>query len=136
MNREILFRGMTKNGIFVYGDLVKCNFNGKYSLGIKETITQVNSKQPDLIPVEIKDMTGGQSTSYSDNKGKTIYEGDVINTGRFYDLQKKEPAYFEIVFIDGCFKQKDKNGLIYELGGADPVSIVGNIHEHKHLIRG
>lgn len=103
MAREIKFRGKTEDGKWIYGSLVQ--FYGKTY--IWQNDTQIHVAQG-MIPVQSD--TVGQYIGWKDNKGKEIYEGDIV------------------LDIDG-----KKYVLKHMDYGFDCVA-VGNIHDNPELL--
>ena len=120
--REILFRGKTEDGRWVYGD-ARHNYDG--------------------VPIGISDCCGGnpvipetigQYTGLTAN-GKKIFEGDILKATD----EKARTYIYKVVFINGIF------GLVIKHGGyACPVvhwannciEVIGNIHDNPELLKG
>jgi len=119
MNREIKFRGLSKEIGWVYGDLViNCTAN--------PYIIDEHGFEWNII-VE----TVGQFTGLTDKNGKEIYEGDVLrNTHKYHANDICEGI---VEFLDCQW-----------FGGGDYLSyasefcnmeIIGNIHDNPELLK-
>lgn len=129
--REIIFRGKTEKGEWVYGDLLHPDLYGNgYSI---EDFTKGKNNCFDVIP-----ETVGQYTGLTDNNGKRIFEGDIIN------------CWSEGVNAQGTVQQRrDGLWIIYPswqkniMWGLCPdeysnttVEVIGNIHDNPELLKG
>lgn len=117
--REILFRGKTSKGEWVYGDL---EHNGK------NTPKWVDGKE--IIP-----ETVGQFTGLPDKNGKKIFEGDIVKENDIYhkgELQIKGNIW-RVVFADGLFFGNFKDISVY-LQSLDGMEVIGNIIDNKELL--
>ena len=124
--REIKFRGKdVKTGEWVYGAYVqKSNYIVTYLNKSELLESEIASVDPDTV---------GQYTGCKDTNGKDVFEGDIVTENLFWDMEKKEIVYFEIVFEENGFNLKDKKGMIFKIG-QEP-TIVGNIHDNPELLK-
>ena len=75
MNREILFKGISKSsGKWIEGDLVHNAFNGYHAI-------KIGIQFEHCYPVEIIEGTDCQFTGTTDKNGKKVFEGDYDADG-------------------------------------------------------
>ena len=125
--REILFRGKTVKGEWVYG----CLLNNKHDrIGFYNNAYkfEINAVIPETV---------GQYTGKTDKNGKKIFEGDIVE---FTDKYTGGKGRAEIVFE--AFKWK-YSGCYY---GGNPIvwlciddlsikfEVIGNIYENPDLL--
>ena len=131
--REILFRGKTDNGEWVYGHYVYQY--GAHMIYLPDgTDREYGFDYHHIIP-----ETVGQFTGLTDKNGKKIFEGDIIST----DIKR---PYLVVEFRDGCFMFNCNDGgedyydimlpickeahTEYEYG-----EVIGNIHDNPELLK-
>ena len=129
--REILFRGKTERGEWVYGFL--CPDNLGY-ICIRD--------RRNLLFIEVIPETVGQSTGLTDKNGIKIFEGDIMTFP-----VNGNPRWF-VTFREGTFTAAALNGVEKEdwfdvpqiaaswwrdQGNGVP-SIIGNISENPELL--
>lgn len=130
MNREILFRGKSKNGQWVYGSLVVSENTDPaiyYEVG-KGVVKQLDwcYVSPDTI---------GQYTGLKDKNGKKIFEGDIVTGQNCRFVVKYDERQAEFVAVN----------LTLPKGFGLPMSqtwinetnkiICGNIHDNPELMK-
>ena len=122
--REILFRGKTDAGKWVYGDLLHPDLYGNGYAIDDFNIPKDNCF--DVIPETI-----GQYTGLTDKNGKKIFEGDILK-----GMGGLHRVYFDTSLA--CFEWQKISGNWHESfsGFADEYEIIGNIHDNPELLKG
>lgn len=119
--REILFRGKTESGKWVYGDLLQQD----------EGVT-IADAEGHWWPVI--DETVGQYTGLMDKNGRRIFEGDIVD--HYY--QKGFSNRGVVVY------QKENARFTHELRTMSPAfvffhpepwEVIGNIHDNTELLK-
>lgn len=117
---EILFRGKTVNGDWVYGGIT-------WNPSRKKVFIHTKSGECEVIP-----KTVGQYTGLKDKKGTRIFDGDIVDvnnallSGRFW-VKYSAPG--------GAFIVKDKDDRRFFLGGCN-CTVIGNIFDNPELLEG
>ena len=118
--REILFRGKTEQGKWLYGYLVKGNYNTGF--GIIEDHIDTGLQY-------VEEETVGQFTGLTDKNGKKIFEGDICKHRSSYS---GEFIISVVTYSDGCFlAMADKNS---GFNLSDKLEVIGNIHNNTELL--
>lgn len=133
--REILFRGKTDKGEWVYGVPTKDDFDATYIVeGIFEC-DEYRCNGADCFDVD--ENTIGQYTGLTDKNGTKIFEGDIIQfdyIGKNLGVNGKSSVLFE----------NGKFGVLWgwhnEFVCLDGFSnttleIIGNIHDNPELLK-
>ena len=135
MSREIKFRAwdtrtkrMFPYNFVLFGEVTCFNM-------IEEWLSDPEQVVEGIDPMlRINDVEIMQFTGMRDSEGREIYEGDVV-------VRRDERAVIE--FLDGAFQFKwfddvpTVNGITHTyMGGiwTNDWQILGNIHEHPHLL--
>lgn len=105
--REVLFRGKTTKGNWVYGDLLKNE--GKYYIVENDGWSMFfpNEGSAEVYIREVIPDTIGQYIGEDDIAGNKIFEGDIVHLTRVYARWSHRCVYFD-------------------RGGFSPFSIAGN----------
>jgi uncharacterized phage protein (TIGR01671 family) len=144
MNREIEFRGKRiSNGEWVYGYYIRYVNTEKDIIVIDKL-----NRAPECVTVIPE--TVGQFTGLLDMNGKEIYEGDIVTIDCYPFYDDAELNYVAIVeWMDdgygfGYIMRKASNEIkgisdriceSFEGCEDGEFEIVGNIYEHKHLLK-
>ena len=143
--REILFRGKTKDGRWVYGDLVRRlvettwqDILGEYQFAIagkgeREKTVDFKNKRAEVIScTTVAPATVGQFTGLCDKSGKKIFEGDEVETSC------GEIGIIEYLEEDGMFIisfpiTSGHSSWIATFGDFDgnEMEVIGNIHDKE-----
>lgn len=122
--REITFRGkQLDNGEWVQGYLFQIWEDVFILWGTTNGI-------PNQIQVDPK--TVGQSTCLLDKNGKTIFEGDIVDSWADLDRQYLR----EVVYGSSCgLEFKPLTGFTLCKNNAKNFEIIGNIHDNPTLLK-
>ena len=134
--REILFRGKTPDGRWVYGDLTKdpIEISGeKYTEYSIRGYDEFTTDGAYFFEIVIQ-KTIGQYTGMKDKNGKMIFEGDII-TGWIHDEKREFIVRYESGKFNCGFLGVSNTGLgsinIWYKG----IEIIGNIHDNPGLLK-
>jgi len=132
MNREVEFRGLRADGVWLYG-MPTATFNYIFRNSNYDWFD--NFKFGDF---KVNPKTIGQYTGFKDKNDVKIFEGDVIE-GKSYK--------YKVVYENGsyvCYNAKLKDwdggdyrwGLLSRAGELQdfPIKVIGNIHENPELL--
>ena len=137
--REILFRGKTKSGDWVYGSLIKapgycCILESEENVHpmdypyLDGDLGVIDGKATPVIP-----ETVGQWTGLVDKNGNKIFEGDVVDTPRWY--VDYTGGFGESYGMNaGWYLQRDNYESWMELDCIEDHIILGNIHDNPELL--
>ena len=133
--REIIFRGKTEKGEWVYGDLLHPDLYGNgYSI---EDYTKGKNNCFDVIP-----KTVGQYTGLTDKNGKRIFEGDIIIEldGGMDGIPRKVVwdehwMQFECPLVRRHWAYGTNSCSLWLMRDGD-IEVIGTIHDNPELIGG
>lgn len=147
--RTIMFRGLTEQGNWIYGSLIRRE-NVDYIGGYEITAPTMSDPAGDTVWIEEKVIreSVGEFSGLSDKNEKNIYEGDILTPTVYKGGLGKNWVGFkcEVIFHKGmfCFKrngvliQSDKplcNSLYLGDQSNNEYEIVGNKYQNPELIQ-
>lgn len=122
--REILFRGKrVDNGEWVEGCGIIATENW---VSIFTVIDDIDENSSEVNEIEVIPETVGQFTGLTDNNGRKIFEGDIVDYISSDVIGN--PKTGTIIVED----MTDYDTMIY-LNHSDELQIIGNIHDNPEL---
>ena len=141
MKREILFRGLDRNGEWKYGDLLQPKrfvptMKGQHTKAwILKNWFGNGGWLARGFASPVQPETVGQYTGLKDRNGVKIFEGDIVST------QRNNREVVEWDAEDCCFEANfssyrgyGNSSYFLEYVKEKMVTVIGNIHQHKHLL--
>lgn len=122
MNREIKFRGYSKNiNKWVFGDLINTPEKGHRIIWFEYKGESQFDLDYDPFNEVVETKSIGQYTGLTDKNGLEIYEGDVV------DIPYNHIGRKVATFYNGCY-----NIVNYDL---NKIEVIGNIYENPELLK-
>ena len=122
--REIKFRGKTNAypSRWVHGYLANKKYINEYDNG-------------DFYFTSIKEETIGQYTGIKDQKGKEIFEGDIVQA--VFNDQEEPGIKGVVIYVEAaaCYMVIANNGDEWELGYLDEIEKIGNKWDNPELLK-
>ena len=126
--RKILFRGKTVKEQWAYGLLAHIG-NAWY----------ISNKAGVATAYEVIPSTVGQYTGLKDKNGTKIFEGDIVQTNKFFlsvGLNAKYVIEYDVKIA--CFIGTMQKGCIKHFttfqNDSDQFEVIGNIHDNPELL--
>lgn len=126
--RKILFRGKTVKEQWAYGLLAHIG-NAWY----------ISNKAGVATAYEVIPSTVGQYTGLKDKNGTKIFEGDIVQTNKFFlsvGLNAKYVIEYDVeiaCFIGTMQKGNVKHFTTFQ-NDSDQFEVIGNIHDNPELL--
>ena len=122
MNREIKFRGLRPDKVWIYGNLIQ---SGQRTYMVREK---------DYYNFKVKAETIGQFTGLYDKNGKEIYEGDVVGDSKIRWIVKwnKHRMGFSLYPTTEQLYDEMPVNVENKLG----YEIIGNVYDNPELLGG
>ena len=131
--REILFRGKTKDGRWIYGDLWHRPYGNNSVAIVSFTEDTGTTGGLEVIP-----ETVGQYTGLKDKNGKEIYEGDIAFHRDYecfgYVVFSGDESAFAFLVITGSNNNGATTEFEWLYDYADELEIIGDIYENPELL--
>lgn len=121
--REILFRGKTDKGEWVYGVPVP--------VGEFTEMHDFDFEYQKMNEPLVSEKTVGQYTGLTDKNGKKIFEGDVLNVYSLFGATGCRSSVVEWSDLFLCFKAGDCS--LYG-DGLQTYEVIGNVHDNPELL--
>ena len=126
MMREILFRGKrVDNGEWVEGCGIIATENW---VSIFNVIDDIEENSSEVNEIEILPETVGQFTGLTDNNGRKIFEGDIVDYISSDVIGNPKTG---TIIVDDI---TDYGTMVY-LNHSGEVEVIGNIHDNPEIIK-
>lgn len=134
MSREILFRGKTEKGEWLYGFYHNETSIESSSSDRKITRHHIYTQDFDKF---VMPETIGQFTGSTDKNGKKIFEGDIVKYFFGYENGKENREILLVVWDKEYCKfmlEEQRTKQRIDLCEFEKTEIIGNIHDNPELL--
>jgi uncharacterized phage protein (TIGR01671 family) len=131
--RNIKFRGLTPDGIWVYGSLLQSEIDTN-QIAVKCAIVEQFADNYDCIRHEVIPESVGEYTGLKDKNEKEIFDGDFV-VWKVNDIVRTAAVYFDE--LQACFwmgKDKDLGHLVLNDWMRGEYEVIGNIRQNPELL--
>ena len=129
------YRGLTKEGKWVYGDKVEigksCWIVSRPELTESDDMTEVHCSIWGFI--EVIPETVGQQVGIPDKTGTKIYEGDIVVKNNGIYVIRCSMHSFDLASNTTDWSKRE-DGYSYYGCSWDDIKVIGNIHENPELL--
>ncbi|EAH0800215.1 hypothetical protein JJN99_01525 [Listeria monocytogenes] len=128
--RPIEFRAQNINGAWVFG-----NFNIlKEKLGNVTAGSYISNSAGAPFAYKVRPETVSQFTGLTDENGKKIFEGDIVEID-VHDHLDWNVIKGKVIFLEGVWLVTDSGSFAIPLWSEiNEIEVIGNIHENPELL--
>lgn len=130
MDREILFRGKTDDGKWIYGDLIQAKHGEFLIVQMADVMDMGRNAGAELLDSEegfVLSETVGQFTGLTDKSGDKIFEGDIVKCENFIG---------EVIYRGDGFCIKNIPQFVDKSSWYifNNCNVIGNIYDNPELL--
>ncbi|WP_271006695.1 YopX family protein [Listeria seeligeri] len=133
--RPIEFRAQNINGAWVFG-----NFNilkeklGNVTVGNVTAGSYISNSAGAPFAYKVRPETVSQFTGLTDENGKKIFEGDIVEID-VHDHLDGNVIKGKVIFLEGAWLVTDSGSFAISLWSEiNEIEVIGNIHENPELL--
>lgn len=129
--RPIEFRAQNINGVWVCG-----NFSIlKKKLGNVAAGSYISNSAGEPFAYKVRPETVSQFTGLTDENGKKIFEGDIVEID-VHDHLGWNVIKGKVIFLEGAWLVTDSGSFAIPLWSEiNEIEVIGNIHENPELLK-